>query len=195
MDSSMQLAIIVLLYVFSYQARGAAQTVPRAFALSYVIVVIVVALSLTGEGSEIILYIGGIIGQPESVSPVMLGGLMAAGIGVSCGVFLFYGLAVLPLKYSMRGALLLMALFAGDKASQAIQLLSQADLVPYTPQAWDSSRLLSENSIVGQLLYALIGYEATPSYLQVAAYLLVMLGILPSPLYRAFWHLEETLQS
>jgi high-affinity iron transporter len=35
---------------------------------------------------------------------------------------------------------------------------------------WDSSAVLPENSVVGQMLYAFIGYEATPSGAQIIAY-------------------------
>ena len=35
---------------------------------------------------------------------------------------------------------------------------------------WDTSGLISEGSLTGQLLYALVGYEATPSALEVLAY-------------------------
>jgi len=64
-----------------------------------------------------------------------------------------------------------MALFVGNMLSQATLQLTQADWIPSTHAIWDSSHWLSENSILGQSLYALLGYEATPSAVQLIAYI------------------------
>lgn len=149
-----------------------------------------VAVVVAREGSEIILYVDGIMGQPGNLSPVLLGGLMAAGIGLSCGVFLHFGLTSLRMRQSLRTALVLLALFIGSMASQAVILLTQADWLPYTEQAWDSSGLLDEAGITGQLLYALVGYEATPSLLQVFIYLGVIVAVMLTPLFRKGWTQE-----
>lgn len=146
-----------------------------------------VALVVTREGSEVILYVSGILGQSGNLSPVLLGGLMAAGIGLSCGVFLYYGLTGLRAPYALRTALLLLALFIGNMAVQAVMLLTQADWLPYTPQVWDSSGIIDEAGIIGQLLYALIGYEATPSLLQVLMYFAVIIAVMTTRLFRVGW--------
>jgi high-affinity iron transporter len=54
---------------------------------------------------------------------------------------------------------------------QASMLLEQVDWLPSATAVWDSSGLISERSIAGELLYAVFGYEATPSALQLALYL------------------------
>ena len=54
---------------------------------------------------------------------------------------------------------------------QATMLLEQVDWLPAGKSVWDSSALVSEQSITGELLYAVFGYESTPSYLQLALYL------------------------
>jgi high-affinity iron transporter len=147
----------------------------------------VVAVGIIREGSEIILYIQGILGQRENVTPVMLGTLMATGIGISGSYLLYQGLCALPPRWTFRIALLLLSLFAGNMACQAALLLTQADWLPATPQLWDSSAFLPEYTIPGQLLYALIGYEANPSMLQVLAYLSAAVLVALSPLFRFVW--------
>ena len=52
---------------------------------------------------------------------------------------------------------------------QASGLLIQADYLP-SGLAWDSSDWLPEDSVAGQLLYAMLGYEATPAPAQLWAY-------------------------
>jgi high-affinity iron transporter len=54
--------------------------------------------------------------------------------------------------------------------AQAVEFMIQADYIAATTPVWDSSHLISERSAVGQLLYALVGYEATPAPQQAAAY-------------------------
>ena len=62
--------------------------------------------------------------------------------------------------------------------SQATLQLTQADWLPAAQPLWDSSYWVSENSITGHVLYSLIGYEATPSGLQVTAYVSGMISVL-----------------
>ena len=148
---------------------------------------IVVALGIIREASEIIIYMSGVIAQPDNFTPVLLGGFIALGIGISSGIFLFYLLTTFSNKWAFRSCMLLLALFAGNMASQACLLLIQADWLPYTTELWNTSSFLPENMVVGQLLFALIGYEANPSWLQAASYLCGTLLILCSPLFRDAW--------
>ena len=138
---------------------------------------LIVSLALTREGSEVFIYIGGVIGHPSHMQPTLTGAGIGAGIGLSAGVLIYYGLLGLPTKWIVPGGLVLLSLVAGNMASQATLLLTQADWVPYSQILWDSSKLLPENSIFGHLLYALVGYEATPSLFQGISYICGMLLI------------------
>lgn len=83
--------------------------------------------------------------------------------------------------------MLLLALFTGNMAAQSVVLLTQADWLPYTPELWNSSAFLPENSITGRVLYVLIGYEANPSLLQAGVYLATAAFIMLSPLFQLAW--------
>jgi high-affinity iron transporter len=147
----------------------------------------IVLLSIVREGSEIMQYMGGIASQSDNFTPVLFGGIIGAGIGVSTGILLFYGIVNLQTRVAFRSALILLCLIAGNMAAQVAMLLNQADWLPYTPVVWNSSNLIPETSVFGHLLYALIGYEATPSLLQVCFYAagIVLVGV--SPLFRRIW--------
>lgn len=132
---------------------------------------LMVALALTREGSEIFLYIGGVISQPSHIQPTLAGAVIGFGLGISAGVLIYYGLLVLPPQRIAASGVLLLALVAGNMASQATLLLTQADWLPFSRIMWNSTKILPENSILGHLLYALIGYEATPSLFQVLSYI------------------------
>lgn len=154
--------------------------------------VVVVALAITREGCEIFLYLNGIRGTPSAVMPALLGTGVAGGIGISAGILLYYLLAGFSSRIALRTAMVLLALFAGNMAAQAVLLLTQADWLPFTPQLWDSSPLLTEYSVSGQLLYALVGYEATPSLAQGLAYLAGVALLASTPLFRRSWLESES---
>lgn len=162
--------------------------------LTRVSMTIIVMLALVREGSEIILYLEGVTSQSENVPPVILGAIIGSGIGVSCGVFLFYSLISLTEQWALRASLILLALVSGNMASQIVMLLTQADWLPYSRIAWDSGSILAENSIPGHLLYALIGYEATPSLIQVGCYILGITIIVFGPLFRVAWPRSKPLK-
>ena len=62
-------------------------------------------------------------------------------------------------------------LLAAGMAAQAADFLVQADLLPpLGGELWDTSFVLSDYSLVGQVLHTLIGYTAQPSGIQVVFY-------------------------
>jgi high-affinity iron transporter len=62
-------------------------------------------------------------------------------------------------------------LLAAGMASQAAAYLVQAGYLPTLGQSvWDTSGLLSERSLLGQLLHVLIGYTARPDGIQLVFY-------------------------
>ncbi len=158
-------------------------------------ITLVVALGIIREVSEIIIYCMGILSQPNNYSPVLLGSFIALGIGASSGIILYYLLTNFPGFWGLRLSMLLLALYAGNMASQASLLLIQADWLPYTPELWDSSFLIPEFTVSGQLLYALVGYEANPSILQAGLYSFAVLIILVSPLFRICWQQKQPISA
>ena len=130
-----------------------------------------VAIATIREGSEIIIYISGFISSPELFLTVSIGSIVGTGIGISIGVFFYYLITSMSFNKGIRLALFLLILIAGAMILQATQLLIQADLITSQQPLWNSSALISERSLFGQLLYALLGYEATPTPIQVYCYI------------------------
>jgi len=130
-----------------------------------------VSLAITREGVEIYLYLSGFATSPELFTPVMLGGVMGGSIGVSMGILIYYAFISLPTTVSLSLGYALLLMVAGNMISQAVRLLMQVDWLPGQPAAWNTSDWIREDSITGQLLYALIGYEATPTPIEVQCYL------------------------
>jgi high-affinity iron transporter len=148
--------------------------------LFFLLAALTIGLAVTREGSEIGVYLGGFLSQPEKLQPVLTGGAIGAGIGLSIGFLVYYGLMALPGNAGTWTPLVLLALFCGNMLSQSAVQLTQVDLLAAGPTLWDSSAWLPEHSMPGRLLYALIGYESTPSAMEVSAYLAGVLAVATS---------------
>jgi len=167
-NAGLQLLIYLVLLVFITLAL---QNKMQAYS-SIILRLIITGVSLTiiREGTEVIVYLNGFLTQPELLTPVLVGSFIGALIGVSVGILFYYLLIHTPLNIGIKIGLLFLFLMAGSMAIQAVQLLMQADWIASQYPIWNSSPWLSERSIMGQLLYALAGYEATPTAFQVIAY-------------------------
>jgi high-affinity iron transporter len=139
---------------------------------------IVVAIAVLREGSEIVLFL---YGQAASgAGPLAIAG--GIGIGIVCGVLvgflLYFGLLGIPMRYFFSATNWLMLLLAAGLASQAAGFLIQADVLPaFGNRVWDSSALLSNGSLVGKTLHTLIGYDAQPAGMQLLFYAVTAVAI------------------
>jgi high-affinity iron transporter len=139
-----------------------------------------VALVITREGSETLTYLSGFFGQKEYFQTVITGSSIGFSIGLSLGILLYYGLMSLPGNWRLDASVILLAIFAGNMLSQAVLQLTQADWISSTQAFWDTSDWVPESSTLGKSLYALVGYEATPSAAQLIASILGMVLVLAS---------------
>ncbi len=169
-NASLQCAIYLLVLCFTalFVARERIRLSGLLIALC---MALIVAFAVVREGSEIIIYLSGFIKNRELLFPALVGSGIGAGIGLSVGALLFYLLVHLAPRWRQNSCLILLALLGANMLSQASRGLMQADWLPSGQALWDSSFLLSERSIVGHIAYALVGYEATPSAVQVSCYL------------------------
>ena len=131
---------------------------------------ITVICAMVREGSEILIYISAFAAFEESRAAVFAGSGIGAGIGISLGVLQYAALRAMPARTSYRLCIFIMALIGAGMVMQATMLLEQVDWLQAGQGLWDSSGLVSEESIAGQLLYAVFGYEATPGLTQVVLY-------------------------
>ncbi|MBD3634386.1 MAG: FTR1 family protein [Methylophaga sp.] len=158
------LSLLIFMITVPHQAH------PMWRRINLVTIVLAVITAIVREGSEIILYIKGFIGIPDLLSPVLMGSAVGAGIGLSVGVFFYYLLVNMRKSHGIWLGYLILLLIGGSMVAQAVEFMIQADYIAATTPVWDSSHFISERSAVGQLLYALVGYEATPAPQQAAAY-------------------------
>ncbi|MDB5358969.1 MAG: iron permease [Rhodospirillales bacterium] len=137
---------------------------------------IVVAIAVLREGSEVVLFLYGIaVSTNEGPLPLLTGGLLGLLLGSLLSYLLYRGLVIIPMRHLFSVTNALVALLAAGMAGQAADLLARTDLIPsWGDQLWDSSGLLSQGSLLGRALHALVGYSDRPSGVQVAAYLVTL---------------------
>jgi high-affinity iron transporter len=136
---------------------------------------LVVGLAVLREGSEVVLFLYGIIAGGTSGPELLSGGLLGLLAGVAFTGLTYLGLLAIPSRYIFSVTTLLITLLAAGMAAQAVQYLDAAGLVTVlTNSMWDTSEWLSQNSIPGRILHALMGYNERPTALQVIVYVLTL---------------------
>lgn len=139
---------------------------------------IVVALAVLREGSEIVMFIYSALVTGTKVPFLILGGVFGVGAGILAGFVIYYGLMKLPTKKIFTVTNWLLMLLVSGMVAQAFGFLSAAGKVPdLIPMVWDTSRFISEESLLGRVIHVLIGYTARPTGIQVLAYFLTLAGV------------------
>lgn len=135
-------------------------------------VALAVGLAVLREGSEVVLFLFGIAGGGATSADLALGGVIGLATGGVVGAALYAGLLKLSTRHLFTATSWMILLLAAGMAASAAKYLSQADVLPTLGHAiWDTSWLLNEDGIAGELLHILIGYVARPSGIQLAFYL------------------------
>jgi high-affinity iron transporter len=140
----------------------------------------VVAVAVMREGAEVVLFLYGIVvGSGASALSLAGGGVAGLALAAALSWLLYRGLVAIPVHRLFSVTNGLIALLAAGMAGQAAAILHGADLLPgWGERLWDTSALLSDDSLIGRTLHALIGYSARPSGIQVSAWLLTLLVLI-----------------
>ena len=142
---------------------------------------IVVGLAVLREGSEVVLFLYGIMASGTSVASLLLGGLLGIAAGAAFTGLTYVGLLAIPTRYIFSVTSWLIALLAAGMAAQSVQFLNNAGFAEVLGRTvWDTSWILSEGSLFGRLLHTLIGYTERPTELQLTVYIgtLFVMGLL-----------------
>jgi high-affinity iron transporter len=134
---------------------------------------VVVGVAVLREGSEVVLFLYGIAASGDNSSMAMLaGGALGVAAGSAISALLYFGLLTIPLRHLFSVTSALIIFLAAGLASQAIAFLQQAGYFDaFAATVWDTSWLLSSDSLVGRLLHTFIGYTDRPNEAQLLAYI------------------------
>lgn len=131
--------------------------------------IVIITLAISLEGSEIIVFIQSGLSNKDKLYPIVVGTTLGVGIGISIGAIGYY-LISLFLKWRLYVSSFFLSLLSAGMISQAIAYMMQANFIESGYPVWNSNHIIDERSIFGQLLYAITGYESTPTLLQVVFY-------------------------
>jgi len=139
---------------------------------------VVVGLAVLREGSEVVLFLYGIMAQGTSQADLLLGGVLGIGAGAIFTGLTYFGLIAIPSRYIFSVTSWLIALLAAGMAAQSVQFLNAAGvLLALSQTVWDTSWLLSESTLFGHLMHTLIGYSEQPTLMQLIVYIGVLIAM------------------
>ena len=104
--------------------------------------------------------------------------MLGVAAGAAFTALTYFGLLAIPNRYIFSVTSWLIALLAAGMASQAVQFLNNAGMATVLERTvWDTSWLLSEGSLFGKMLHALIGYTERPTELQLMVYIATLFAM------------------
>ena len=123
-----------------------------------------ITLAVLREGAEVVLFLNGMSMSGVSATNLTMGAGIGVAGGFAIGIAMYFGLLRIPLRHFFQVTGWMILLLAAGLAANAAGYLEQAGILPaIKPMLWDSSWLLSQQSLAGQLAHTLIGYQARPS--------------------------------
>jgi len=144
--------------------------------LPFTALAIVSFAAVMREGGEAVFFL---FGAAQSVSEsgwaMLSGGILGAVVALSVGVLLYLGLVRIPVKHLFSVAGWILMLVAAGMLSQAAWNLVAIDwLPPLIDHLWNTSAWLSQESVAGEFLHVLIGYDEAPSAIQMLVFSLAL---------------------
>ena len=138
----------------------------------------VIALAVLREGSEVVLFLYGLAAGGSSGAGMLAGSAIGLAAGAALGIVLYLGLLRVPTKHFFTVTSWMILLLAAGMASQAAGFLIQADyLPPLGAMLWDSSNIVAHDSVLGEVLRTLVGYDARPAGMQLVFWLTTLFTI------------------
>ncbi len=154
---------VVLLFLFNKQHGN----LLIWYTFSFISLVLVISLN----SANFLIYLGGYSLQTAGYEPLVIGMIIAAGICISVAILLYFSLLYCDNKNYFINSRLFLLLFGAGQLIKASHLLEQVDIFPSGAPLWDSNYIIAESSEAGQFFMALLGYDATPSIMQVTLYI------------------------
>ena len=157
------------------ELRAAGQAVV-AGEKSLLALAVVVGVAVLREGSEVVLFLYGVLATGNDTGwGVAVGGFAGLVLGALVCWLTYVGLLRIPPRALFTTTTVLIALLSAGMAAQATAFLERANwLTALDGVVWDSSWLLSDSSLLGKALHTLIGYTDQPTAMQLTVYLAIL---------------------
>lgn len=127
-------------------------------------------LAVGREGFELALFL---LAAQASTSALLtiFGAILGLGLAAILGWLIFATSRQLSLRRFFLVSNILLILFAAGLVAHGIHEFNEAGIIPAVVEhVWDINPILNENSIAGQMLKALFGYNGNPSLTEAVGY-------------------------
>lgn len=132
------------------------------------LLLVVVGLAVLREGAEVVLFLYGIAAGGAEPLSMWIGSLAGLAAGAALGAMMYFGLLRIPSRHLFTVTGWMLLVLAAGMAAQAAGYLVQAGVLPgLVEPIWNTSAVLPEHGLVGQVLSTLAGYDDQPSALQI----------------------------
>ncbi|MFQ5821687.1 MAG: iron uptake transporter permease EfeU [Candidatus Heimdallarchaeota archaeon] len=132
------------------------------------------------EGLETVLFLAGVRFTTESLQETLIGGSLGLLVAAILGYLFIRGSVEINLRKFFRITGVVLLIFAAGLFAFGVHELIEAGWLPPGlggKRVYDISHLLSDKSIVGSLLRALVGYNDNPFFWEAIAYLIFWITI------------------
>ncbi len=134
-------------------------------------------LAVLREGVELALFLSAST-FATNAQQTILGAILGLGTAILLGWSLFATTIRLDLRRFFKVTGFLLILFAAGLVAHGIHEFNEAGWIPpIIEHVWDVNAVLDEDSIAGQILKALFGYNGNPSLSEVLGYILYFVAI------------------
>ncbi len=137
---------------------------------------VVAAAAVLREGGEAVFFLFGAAqtAQQDGAS-VLTGAGLGILLGVLTGYVIYRGLVRIPLRHLFGVIGWMLIVLAAGMASQAADNLVMIDMLPaLIDPLWNTSAVLSESSMMGEVLHVMMGYSDQPSGMQMLTFVLAL---------------------
>src|SRR5450756_228856 len=163
--SVLGLAVVMLMWHNAWMARHGREIAEEMLKVGAAVskgakpltaLAIVVDLAVLREGSEVVLFLYGIMASGTSGSALLVGGVLGIAAGAAFTGLTYVGLLAIPNRYIFSVTSWLIALLAAGMAARAVQFLNNAGVVVALDRTvWDLSLIhISEPTRLGMISYA-----------------------------------------
>jgi high-affinity iron transporter len=151
----------------------------------------ILAFLIMLQGTTFLIYFIGYWSQANVVNTLFIGVVLGVGICISISILLYFFCLFLNERFYARSTELIFILFACGLLNKTSDLLLQIDFLPSSRMIFDLNFIVREKSELGHFLKALLGYDASPTLLQIGLYFTALLTALfwcqlPSKPWRLF---------
>ncbi len=132
----------------------------------------IIALAVFREGAEMVLFSFGAHAQGTTWLEIGEGAVLGVIGGLIIGVLFYLGMIKIFARHFLSITSTLLAFLAAGLAAKGIHYLAMVGLIPeFGYKIWDTSHIVSNEGVLGQSLNVLLGYNATPSGIELMVYI------------------------